>query len=557
MALVSDFVSVNVDLFTPGVTPYIPSQGILSTDGRVDSIWQPAASLNFSYLNDGQYTIDNATGVTVTDESTIQFNTSSNRRVEHNFPAGGRIFAEVDVISSTMSGPTQYISYFFEFDVSNAVGIDYFPSSKTAQVWKLVGGSKTFLGAPITLSNTFVTGLLFDSTQLNQVGFGVLVDKVIYIRPADIAHSIDARAKFVITANTSTSQITNAWVNAGNRPFTYVIPSGYFPFGIAAATATGGSTPVDPTQFVNKNFIDLTTTNLENTDHIDATGSVTSLTAPGTTLDGLAGVYRKRRLNNNNIIVEFWGATTPVYAYRIYFSSLLAWSVWAIPGGSGNGGGGAKLISQIYTQVATAVPFKFRAYTSSGTDPVDGFQTFLNYRRLRLYFHILESSFASNLGQDLNFGIGVRTKNENNDFVTRVSQFSEINSINGVSYNRFKAGSSSTPIIGAVDRKDIAGDLQAKSWGGYIDITRYNGNASGLKLDYHIGGTVIQGSNEYAHTCTGSMSWLSGNSQPHYLQFELFDATFNSLNVDWGYWTLYGMEPAASETGSFNPPTGL
>ncbi len=99
----------------------------------------------------------------------------------------------------------------------------------------------------------------------------------------------------------------------------------------------------------------------------DSTGQISSLTAPGTPLNGLSGVYKTRVVSDNGgALMEFWDISTGRYYGVRGFDpngggpGIGGWTVWSVVDSQATGGGGAVGIlvdGESVTEAATGINF--------------------------------------------------------------------------------------------------------------------------------------------------------------------------------------------------------
>lgn len=337
MALVKDFVNVIVNLETLGQSQFIP------TIPEVDitaAIWQPGAASTHAAFLAGSYTLGGATtSLNFLDNSNVTYSGSADANIVKTVAIGGRTAFEFSIVASDAVSTDQNAFIEYQSDAANRVGFVFFPSMGMVRAFQVVDGIKSNVGDPIPYTLGDKTLIVFDSTQPTGVGLGIVIGNTIFTRPTDLIVSTDSTLVQNLGFETlSGSHVTRAFVNNGNIPFVYVIPSGFYPMGLVLAPGDGGGAG----DFVGKNFNSFTTTTLQFLTPEDSTGTVVSLDASATAIDGHAGVYRKRKTTvGNDQIVEFWSTTAPIasplYGIQIYESGPMTWRPWHIQQGSAGG----------------------------------------------------------------------------------------------------------------------------------------------------------------------------------------------------------------------------
>lgn len=329
MALVKDFVNVIVNLETIGQTQFIP------TIPEVDitaAIWQPGSASTHAAFLSGSFTLEGSISeINFIDNSNVTYSGSSNAAITKNVAIGGRTAFEISIVSSNAVSTDQNVVIEYKSDAANRVGFKFFPSMGMVRAFQVVGGVNTNVGDPIPYTLGTKTLIVFDSTQPTGVGIGIVIGNTIFTRPTDLIVDVDATLVQNLAFETlSGSQVTRVFLNDGDIPWDYVIPSGFYPMGEVLA-AGGGMAAGD---FVGKNFQNFTSTTLQFLIPEDATGAVLTLDAAGTSIDGHEGRYRKRKTTvTGDMLVEFWSltapTTTPIYAFMTYDSSGAVWSAWS------------------------------------------------------------------------------------------------------------------------------------------------------------------------------------------------------------------------------------
>lgn len=328
MALVKDFVKVIVNLEALGQSQFIPTIPDIDVTA---AIWQPGSATTHAAFLAGTFVLAGATAsLSFTDNSLTTYSGSADASIEKNTAMGGRMAFEFQIVTSDAVSTDQNIFIEYKLDSNNRVGFMFFPSMGMARAYQYVAGALTLLGTPIPYTVGDKTLIVFDSTQPTGIGIGIVIGNTIFTRPTGLVVSTDAtlvqNLGFETLSGTHESQV---FLNNGNIPWEYVVPSGFYPIGLVLAPA--GDAPVG--DFVGKSFNSFTSSTLQFLSPDDATGSVVTLDASGTTVDGHAGLYRKRKTTvGGDQIVEFWSATAPanapVYAFMTFDASGTSWSAW-------------------------------------------------------------------------------------------------------------------------------------------------------------------------------------------------------------------------------------